>query len=118
MDTEFVQHFFIRGNYFGTTTRPLYWVHNEIQNAPFGMAFFCPICAELWAVCPVEGEATQVETQFCEKHKYGDSYGRWSSGQVWRLDIPGSLWSSYDDQWNAGLSQQVLKRELLLLTNP
>jgi len=109
----YTQHYFVRNEYFGSVERTKISVRTQIA-PPHGKAFFCPICAELWAVCPVDGQATQAITRFCERHKAGDSVGGWSSGHVSRYDFPGSLWLEWEPEWNQALPLALLERELML----
>lgn len=74
MTTAFTQHFFIENRHCGSSGRGYVPVHGNIR-PPSSQAFFCPICAEIWARFPVEGGAIfEVSTVVCRKHK-----GRWVS---------------------------------------
>ena len=110
------QHFLIRGKHYGTVERGQIWAHSE-RAAAFGYAFFCPLCTELWAQCPVEGQASQVHISPCDKHQIGERLGAWSHGHVASYQVPGSLMLSYDQTWNDVLPLAVLVREFHLHYN-
>lgn len=108
-----IQTFKFRGQLIGTATRRQVFIHASLAT-PMGKAFFCPICAELWLIAQVEGQTTQVDTKLCERHKPGEVYGTWSSGKLFGTEIAGSIWSSYDSDWNAALPDLLIKREFEL----
>lgn len=110
------RHYIIEGKHLGTSLIPPHFVHNQRVEA-YGLAFFCPICARLWATCPVEGEPTSVISCPCERHAVGDRLGSWSHGYVDPWQTPGSIFLSYDREWNDCLPKGVLLRELTLLDN-
>jgi hypothetical protein len=93
------QHFIIEGKHLGTAERTPRFVHAEVHN-PVGYAFFCPCCGDVWARCPVEDQPWTVWTKPCRKHSTS------------ALDIPGSLWLSWDKEFSLALPQEVLRWEL------
>lgn len=110
------QHFILRGKHFGTVERGR--IVSRSETAPsHGCAFFCPICTDLWAQCPIEGEPSTVHIIPCDKHHPGDHFGSWSLGSVPRYQVPGSLMLSYDNTWNECLPLSVLVREFHLHFN-
>lgn len=112
--TTFKRHFFVREQYLGFTRLGYGWTHSE-RTPPTGAGFFCPICSELWANCPVEGQISIMMWRACDHHKYGDPpHGTWSAGRIHRDDVPGSLWLDHDPQWNETMPPAVLAREVLL----
>ena len=114
------QHFLIRGKHFGTAERTVGDTPLLIRGEPappHGEAFFCPICTELWAQCPVEGEPSTVHISPCDKHHPGEHFGSWSLGAVSPYQVPGSLMLSYDATWNNSLPLPILVREFHLHLN-
>jgi hypothetical protein len=100
-----IQHFFIRGEYLGQTIRDKYYIHEQLVR-PWGVAFFCPHCSELWAVCPIEGRQSAVLTMVCDKHP--------ANG----LEMtPGSILVDWDKSYSSSLPSAVLRRELILNFN-
>lgn len=110
------QHFLIRGKHLGTVERERIWVHSEKAEA-YGYAFFCPLCAETWALCPVEGQPTLPHISPCDKHRQGDKLGDWNHGSIAPYQVPGSLMLSYEQTWNDALPLAVLVREFHLHYN-
>jgi len=88
----------------------------ESRFPPLSLAYFCPVCGDIWARVVVEGAGWAVEHAPCEKHKPtgGDDWGR----------VPGSLLlsqlSSKDlsTMWQGraieNLPESLLARELSL----
>ena len=99
-----IQHFFLHGKHYGTAERSRETIHRQ-QFPPRGDAFFCPSCASLWAICPIEGAETMVNTAGCEQHPL------WS-------DLPGgSLWlaePSMKSDFNRAIPRELLAREVML----
>lgn len=91
---------FIGGKHYGKMRLPFGRVGKE-PTPPEGGAFFCPTCGEIWARVLEEGRWHQVYTVGCSKHSH------------W--DIPGSLWLSWDSNWNAALPPEVIRREFHLV---
>jgi hypothetical protein len=93
------QHFYIENRSLGSCQR--YPLTNR-GTRPISYAFFCPVCAEVWA------RAVIFDTQFfcfhkpCRKH-HVDAGG-----------IPGSLWMPMEPEFTSSLDGEVLKREFLL----
>jgi hypothetical protein len=110
------QFFFHRGQLLGDAVRQVSWVGGT-PTPPVGTALFCPLCSEVWFLAPIEGEATRVECRPCERHDAGARLGKSSLGAVSRLEPVGSVWRSWDSEWNEALPREVLKRELLLTIN-
>ena len=112
MTQTFTQHFIVDGEHLATIeTGPVYYRGQFI--APDGIAFFCPLCSTLWAVCPVEGHSTNVMTCYCKRHRPGDkTFDGW--GAVMQDDLPGSLWLDWPEYWPGHLPLPVLWRELEL----
>lgn len=69
--------------------------------APLGYAFFCPQCGEVWAIAPIPERDFQVWTRPCRRHTYP-------------LSLPGSLWLSWDEDFNDALPEGVVRREFEL----
>ena len=90
----YTQSFFVEGQYLGAALRKPVHLHGEVQPPP-SYAFFCPVCAEVWARAPVTlGPHTQefmVWRLACRKH--GRS----------RLTVAGSLFLPWDKSFNEAL---------------
>ena len=99
-----IQSFFLRDQLIVSQEVKPFFLHGQ-PSLPFGKAFFCPHCAEIWASAIVENRDTYVEHIPCDSHPATPS-----------SPPPGSLWLSWDRNWNAALPQQLLEREFLLLT--
>lgn len=99
-----IQTFFLHNQLVCSQPAAREWVHAQPQ-WPFGKAFFCPACSEVWALSTVEGRETHVETLLCDKHPATPS-----------RPVPGSLWLPWHESWNQSLPQELLEREFLLLT--
>jgi hypothetical protein len=100
-----LRHFFIRDKYYGREEAHMTWTHNKRQLST-GKAFFCPICSELWAIAPVDGEETYVEHILCDKHEPTPS-----------RPTPGCLYLPWDEDWNRSLSKEILARDFILMFN-
>ena len=99
-----IQHFIIEGKYLGSSERGAVYIHAQKQT-PTSYAFFCPVCAELWARCPTELTPGQPEhfmvwTRACRKHYHH------------AMEAPGSIWMEWDQDFNAAFPEGVLKWEL------
>lgn len=100
------QHFIVEGKYLGSAERQMTSRHGPVQVPP-SYAFFCPVCAEVWARCPVEvveGQQEQfmVWTKACHKHFHHS------------MEVPGSLYLDWDKEFTESFPEGVLKAELLL----
>lgn len=114
------REYFIGQQYFGSGPAPQEFVHNEVHQ-PIGQAFFCPICAEVWATATVQGAPTQVRHRFCGKHnsleareKANGARNCSSLGRINSSEICGSLWLDESRTWNDNLPPAVVARELRL----
>ena len=93
------QHFYIENRSFGSCERyPL----TQQKLRPISYAFFCPVCAEVWARAVIFGVDFFVLHIPCRKHTY--------SG----IKVPGSLYPAGDADFLAALPREILLRELLL----
>lgn len=99
----FLQHFIIEGKHLGTAHRSKVFVHAELQ-PPQAYAYFCPLCAEIWARCPVEGIGAdpnwRVLTMYCRKHSH----------PLWQ--VSGSILTVWDEGFVAAFPEEVLRWEL------
>lgn len=93
------QHFLIEGKYLGSVERGFDLTRGAL---PYGVAYFCSECAELWAKFPVEGRFTQVYSTLCRKHH--TDYPQ--------FHLPGSIWLSWEKELMAALPAPVLLWEL------
>lgn len=96
-----LQHFIIRGKHLGSVDRKPIFVHEKVQQ-PWGEAFFCPICSELWAVCPVEGRESSVYRRACDRHPV-----------QYRHDSNGLLNLPWDSTFSDNFPPAVIRYELL-----
>ncbi len=98
------QDFFVRGKPMGSAMRYGKQVHEELIH-PWGAAYFCPVCAVVWAVCPVTDTMTNEVSKFaaytipCAQHD--NQWGR----------IPGSLFLSWEGEYNEIFPDALVKYE-------
>lgn len=98
------RHFIIEGKHLGIAPCSMEFVHEELQR-PRSYAYFCPVCGELWAKCPVEVVATGEVLQWmtittnCRKHPQG----------CWRA--PGSLSLNYEEAYSTSFPDEVVRWE-------
>lgn len=109
---EYRQHFFVEGQYKGSTLRPKIPVH-EVYVPPCGVAFFCPFCARVWALCPVEGQVTRVMSQLCGKHTKGEQLGGWETPGFYHE--PGSMYVGFEKNWIDYWPEDMIKYEFELI---
>lgn len=111
----YTQHFFLGREYYGSTKREAFTRLGEVW-VPYGYAFFCPVCIEIWARCPIEGELTHPVQRWCGKHALGEVFGR--GGPVRTCDMhdwAGHLWLASDQRFSLSLPEPLLQREIDLL---
>lgn len=100
------QHFIVEGQYLGQSIRSLKHYHNEVGLPP-SYAFFCPVCAEVWARCPVDLNGKlqpfMAWSVACKKHEH--PHGLW---------VPGSLMLSWDKPFTDSLPDAAVRRELII----
>jgi hypothetical protein len=100
---HYTQHFFVENHYFGSVKRGEVRTHEQMT-APRSYAYFCPICAEVWARCPVEhvgaaaGTFRCIETP-CRKH----------TKHAWA--VPGSLMLLWDKEFSEILPDELVQWE-------
>lgn len=93
----FEQHFYIANRFMGSVVRPHVVVHGERQ-PPYSYAYFCSVCGDVWAKCPVseesgEGHLTsvyQIQGGCCPAHASESPFV-----------VPGSLMLSWEPEYNA-----------------
>lgn len=108
--TRYLQHFWIHGKHYGTAQRTTVPCH-ETKTHPDSKSYFCPVCGEIWAQCPIEDSATGlfrpyvVTTVPCSKHH---KVSQW-------LVVAGTLYQSWDKEFVCAMPEAVLKRELEIL---
>lgn len=103
-------HYFLGTQFLGTSSRAPELCGPGLAPVE-GVAFFCPLCSEVWFRAISEGEASTVRHRFCPKHSPGESLGSWSHGRVWPSDVPGSLWLVEDRAWNEALPPAAVSHE-------
>jgi len=98
------QSFFVEGRYLGSCPRPPINTSDLMLRQPLSLAWFCPVCAEVWARAVIPGRNFFCYHVACSKHQY-DGGG-----------IPGSLWVglSMEPDMLQAIEGDVLKRELEL----
>lgn len=96
---QWAQDFIVEGVYMGQSMRT--WTTNtKDAAAPTGSAFFCPTCANLWAVCPIADRPFMVMTRGCLKHQ--------------KSPFDGSVWTGWDQDFLEALPLPLFARELTL----
>lgn len=103
------QHFILEGRYLGSALRSTSFSRRDscggvYERVPLSYAFFCPVCAEVWARCPVElPNGTQRQffalTLACRKHEVS----------AWQ--VPGALQCGSDEDFFAAFPDEVVKWE-------
>lgn len=96
------QTFTINGQPYGESLREDQFVHGH-AHPPWSRVWFCPVCGEVWARVEIAGSRFHVLTAICEKHP--KDYG-------WMTELPGSLWSGYERDFNDSLPDEVMRREV------
>lgn len=96
------QHFTVGNSWYGTSERQMTFVHAQSQ-VPSSYAFCCTVCGEVWARCGVEHPQAQwmFLNRGCPVHAR-------------QLEVPGSVWVSWDSDYNNSLPAELLRRELEL----
>lgn len=111
MSSTHTQYFIVEGKYLGQAPRKLVFIHAQLQE-PNSYAFFCPICGEVWARCPIQrgsgeyrvAEPTthwQIFHVACKKH-YMHAYS-----------VPGGLTIDWDKEFSDALPEAALRWELV-----
>jgi hypothetical protein len=101
----FTQQFIVRNKHLGSALRNFVRCH-ETWAAPSSYAYFCPVCAELWARCPVVDNQSgklipfQVLSVECEQHHRPTS-----------LTIPGTLHLTWDKDFTKAFPDTVFVYE-------
>ena len=100
----YTQHFIVEGKYLGQAVRGAVFVHADLA-PPLSYAFACPVCAEVWARCPVElpdgsHRRFQFQSKACRKH-FGHA-----------LEVPGALTLGWDASFTDAFPEGVLRWEL------
>lgn len=102
---RYKQTFIVNNKYLGDALRQPIQVHEE-TNSPCSMAYFCPVCGTTWAIFPVLDLLTNKQSDFmpyrvpCPNH----------TDTTWGA-IPGSIWSSWDREFNSILPDDVIRYE-------
>ncbi|HWI68101.1 MAG TPA: hypothetical protein VNS88_06950 [Nitrospiraceae bacterium] len=87
----------------GTGMSPLVHCHGRMQE-PYSFAWFCPVCAKVWAKATVQGQPYMVFTVPCDLETTVDNY----------FVVPGSIWLGLWPEFLQSLSHEVLEREFSL----
>lgn len=100
----FPQHFIIEGRHLGTAMRRSE-SREDGARVPLSLAFFCRVCGDLWAKCPVEASPGKPSAWICynvdcRKHQ--------KPGGV---AVPGSLHLSWDDEFSSSFPLEVVRWE-------
>jgi len=93
---SYTQHYIVEGKPLGSSPRGPTLVHATLA-APDSYAYFCPICAEVWARAPTISPSGKVSrftvwTLACRKHHDTE-----------RLSVSGSLLLPWDNTYNEAL---------------
>lgn len=92
---------FIEGKHYGQMDLPAEFRSGKFEDKS-GIAFFCPVCARIWAVVYAEGHESYPYSIGCEQHP------RFAAMPA------GSIMLPWDRAWNAKLPRAVIQRELLI----
>lgn len=99
------QDFYVNGRHLGSAMRYGKHVHEDLNTNPAGIAYFCPVCASVWAICPVTDTMTNEASDFmpyripCAQHDR-----RWG-------EIPGSLYLSWDKEYDELFPDELIRYE-------
>jgi hypothetical protein len=100
---KYTCQFFVGGAYLGQGQRSFEFVHNQVI-PPHSLAFFCQACGDIWArVLVQDGSEFQVYSRRCQKHS------------KYFFDPGGSIWFTWDRDWQEALPKAILQREVVLL---
>jgi hypothetical protein len=96
------QHFIIEGRYLGSAPRTF---DLFAEAFPRSVLLYCDQCGEAWAKFPVEASDKSVRPWIayrmtCRKHT-----------TITHLDVPGSIWLSWDSDFLKALPLPVLEWE-------
>ena len=99
----FTRHFFINNKHLGTASIGYAKVQEEYR-IPWGYAFLCPTCGEVWARTPVDHPKSKFQaiTRGCPKHKQHE------------IEVPGSLWLDWDRDFTKSFPFDALLYEVTL----
>ena len=97
-ERPFRTEFFIGNEYLGCGFQAR---DDRLQAIPRSIAYFCPLCGEIWARAVVQGS-----DRWSVSHSDCTRCGRWSL-----ISVPGSLWHSWDPNLTQSFSEPVLRRE-------
>ena len=93
-------HFFLGQQFMGTGAIEML-NHDPKHSPPLSVAYFCPVCGEVWARAVITGQAYEVWALLCEKHPLEYPYR-----------VPGSLWLTWNATHNDSLTREMLTREV------
>jgi len=104
---RFTRHYLVNGKLLGSVQCDKVVVHDQMAE-PTSYAYFCPVCANIWARAPVVNNATgetirfQVWSICCEHHQ---------DRVVGKSEIPGQLFLRWDKPYNDLFPREVLQYE-------
>lgn len=107
---RYQQAFFVGQKFLGFAERAPQNKCNLRNLQPVAYAFFCPVCGEVWARCPIEDTLLggtslyQSITARCQKHP-----------EPLSLKLPGSLWLSWDREFSDSFPDDLVRYEFNLL---
>lgn len=116
---NFTRHFFIEGQYLGSTPVGFERVRDSNRVVPpRGHSFFCPYCGRLWAECPVENQGAMVWTRGCKDHAAGSIVGGFPAGglgsmMVHTFEAPGSIHLPWEEGFSASFPPKVIEWEFV-----
>ena len=93
--------FIIEGHCYGTAPAPIKTVHGTLALQE-SVVYVCPVCGDAWARVVVPGQRFWATHIPCRKH------------HIYINEVPGSLWLSWDPDYNNSFPLEVMKREFEL----
>ena len=102
-----IQHFFIDGQYIAQASRGPYTDPSGITYHPSSLAWFCPICGEVWARACVDGAMFTTVPAVCRKHPA-------TTAGPYDRRFPGAIWATHLGRLLKDLPEAVVRKEFLL----
>lgn len=96
------RHFIVSNKYYPAVEVPMSITH-ATAHVPYSYAYLCPVCGEVWARSGVEHPQSRWHSlqRACRNHAEG-------------LEVPGSIWQSWEPEFNTSLPPELLRAELEL----
>lgn len=100
------RHWIITGKYYPQVDVPMDMTH-AVAHVPYSYVYLCPVCGDTWARSGVTDVPRGMHSRWhciqraCQKHAEG-------------LEIPGSVWLSWEPEYNGSFPPELLREELRL----